>query len=74
VGNGYGLQAAGIDRLPPHDHRKQLRAKVDVHIHYLFELESGDVRRTRVNRWLILDVAMPIPLRPLRRGITDLSS
>jgi hypothetical protein len=50
---------------------KQLRARVDVHIHYSFEPESGDDRRTRVNRWVILDVAMPIALRPLRRAITE---
>lgn len=44
----------------------QLRATVDVHIHYSFEPEDGG---TRLERWLILDVAMPIVLRPLRRLI-----
>jgi hypothetical protein len=45
---------------------KQLRATIDVHIHYSFE-PDGD--HTVVNRWLVLDVAMPIVLRPLRRAI-----
>jgi hypothetical protein len=44
----------------------QLRATVDVHIHYSFESEDG---ATQVNRWLVLDVRMPIALRPLRRFI-----
>jgi uncharacterized protein YndB with AHSA1/START domain len=47
----------------------QLRATVDVHIHYSFEPEDGDERRTRVNRWLVLDIAMPVVFRPLRRFI-----
>lgn len=46
----------------------QLRATVDVHIHYSFESPDGS---TQVNRWLILDVAMPGVFRPLRRLITD---
>jgi uncharacterized protein YndB with AHSA1/START domain len=41
----------------------QLRATVDVHIHYSFEWEDGS---TRVNRWLVLDIDMPIIVRPLR--------
>ncbi len=44
----------------------QLRAKVDVHIHYSFERQG---EATRVNRWLILDIGMPIFFRPLRRAI-----
>ena len=48
---------------------RQLRATVDVHIHYSFELADGDERRTHVTRWLVLDIAMPIVLRPLRRFI-----
>jgi hypothetical protein len=50
---------------------KQLRATVDVHIHYSFGPEDGDEQNTRVNRWLLLDVFMPSPLRPLRRAITS---
>ncbi len=45
---------------------KQLKATVDVHIHYSFEPEASG---TRVNRWLILDIAMPVVVRPLRRFI-----
>jgi hypothetical protein len=44
----------------------QLKATVDVHIHYSFEPEDGG---THVTRWLLLDVTMPILLRPLRRLI-----
>jgi hypothetical protein len=44
----------------------QLRASVDVHIHYSFEAAGSS---TLVNRWLVLDIAMPIVLRPLRRFI-----
>jgi hypothetical protein len=42
---------------------RQLRATVDVHIHYSFE-PDGD--GTRVERWLVLDLAMPVVFRPLR--------
>jgi Polyketide cyclase / dehydrase and lipid transport len=45
----------------------QLRTTIDVHIHYSFEPE-GDA--TRINRWLLLDIAMPLVLRPLRGAIT----
>jgi hypothetical protein len=48
-------------------HIGQLRAIVDVHIHYSFE---SDRQSTLVNRWLVLDIAMPAILRPLRRLIT----
>jgi hypothetical protein len=44
----------------------QLRATVDVHIHYSFEQQG---RGTQVARWLLLDITMPILLRPLRRLI-----
>jgi len=37
-----------------------------VHIHYSFEQIDG---RTQVARWLVLDITMPILLRPLRRLI-----
>jgi hypothetical protein len=46
----------------------QLRATVDVHIHYSVEWEG---QSTLVNRWLVLDIAMPGIFRPLRRLITD---
>jgi hypothetical protein len=44
----------------------QLRATVDVHIHYSFEPGGAG---TAVNRWLVLDISMPFILRPLRRLI-----
>ena len=44
----------------------QLRATVDVHIHYSIEVVGA---ATRVNRWLLLDIDMPAILRPLRRFI-----
>jgi hypothetical protein len=44
----------------------QLKATVDVHIHYSFEPHDSG---TQVNRWLVLDIAMPILLRPLRQLI-----
>jgi uncharacterized protein YndB with AHSA1/START domain len=46
----------------------QLRGSVDVHVHYTLEPEDGG---TRVERWLILDVAVPLPLRPLRAAVTS---
>ncbi len=46
---------------------RQLRATVDVHIHYSLEpAETGTV----VSRWLVLDVSMPAAIRPLRSAIT----
>jgi hypothetical protein len=41
----------------------QLRATVDVHIHYSFEWAQ---EYTVVSRWLVLDFRMPILFRPLR--------
>jgi hypothetical protein len=46
---------------------KQLKATIDVHIHYSFEEERGG---TNVSRWLALDIAMPLVARPLRPLIT----
>jgi hypothetical protein len=40
-----------------------LRANVDVHLHYSFEPHDAG---TQVTRWLVLDVTMPVLLRPLR--------
>ena len=42
------------------------RATVDTHIHYSFEPAGGG---TRVTRWLVLAIDMPLLLRPLRRLI-----
>jgi uncharacterized protein YndB with AHSA1/START domain len=47
---------------------RQLRATVDVHIHYALE---DDGQGTAVTRWLVLDVTMPALLRPLRSAITS---
>ena len=49
----------------------QLRARVDVHIHYAIEPDTGRADSTKVERWLVLDFAMPLVLRPLRRAITS---
>jgi uncharacterized protein YndB with AHSA1/START domain len=46
---------------------RQLRATVDVHIHYSLE---PDGNATGATRWVVLDIAMPAVLRPLRRLIT----
>jgi hypothetical protein len=45
----------------------QLRATVDVHIHYSLEAADGG---TAVTRWLVLDVTMPAVFRPLRPLVT----
>ena len=45
---------------------RQLRAIIDTHIHYSFEPAGG---ATRVRRWLLLAIDMPLLLRPLRRPI-----
>jgi hypothetical protein len=45
---------------------RQLRATVDTHIHYSFEPTGAG---TRVTRWLLLAIDMPLVLRPLRRLI-----
>jgi len=44
----------------------QLRAMVDVHIHYSLEQMDG---RTQLTRWHVMDITMPILMRPLRRLI-----
>jgi hypothetical protein len=47
---------------------KQLRARVDVNIHYSFESEATG---TWATRWLVLDITMPVVFRPLRRLIVS---
>jgi hypothetical protein len=49
---------------------RQLRATVDVHIHYSIEPEEQQDQRAVVSRWLVLDVSMPVAFRPLRPAIT----
>jgi uncharacterized protein YndB with AHSA1/START domain len=46
---------------------RELAATVDVHIHYSLEAADGG---TVVTRWLVLDVTMPLVLRPLRPLVT----
>jgi hypothetical protein len=48
-------------------HVAQIRATVNVHIHYSLEPADG---HTTVTRWLVLDISMPLILRPLRGAIT----
>jgi hypothetical protein len=51
-------------------HVSQLRATIDVHIHYSLEQErQQESARTAVSRWLVLDTSMPFLFRPLRRAI-----
>jgi hypothetical protein len=45
----------------------QLRATIDVHIHYSLEPADGG---TQVTRWLVLDIALPAVFRPLRPLVT----
>ena len=66
-GTVTGFQPPGSVDFHHTIHVSQLRATVDVHIHYSLELD-GDA--TRVTRWLVLDITMPILLRPLRPLIT----
>jgi hypothetical protein len=45
----------------------QLKATIETHIHYSFEPVDGG---TRLTRWLVLDITMPIVFLPLRPLIT----
>jgi hypothetical protein len=45
---------------------RQLRATVDTNIHYSFEPAGAT---TRVTRWLVLSIDMPVFFRPLRQLI-----
>jgi hypothetical protein len=47
---------------------RQLRATIDVHIHYSLEQEERGT--TMVARWLVLDIRMPLILSALRPLIT----
>lgn len=49
---------------------RPLRATIDVHIHYSFEPAPAGAVGTAVVRWLVLDIRLPIALRPLRPLIT----
>jgi hypothetical protein len=67
VGNGDRFQPPGSVDFHHTIHVRQLRATIDVHIHYSLE---ADGITTTVARWLVLDIAMPVVFRPLRPLIT----
>jgi hypothetical protein len=62
-GTVTGYQPPGALDFQHTIHVRQLAATVDVRIHYSLEAGEGG---TVVSRWLVLDVAMPVVLRPLR--------
>jgi uncharacterized protein YndB with AHSA1/START domain len=62
-GTVTGFQPPGSVDFHHTIHVKQLRATIDVHIHYSLEADDGT---TSVTRWLVLDIAMPVFFRPLR--------
>lgn len=50
---------------------RQLRATIDVRIHYSLERETEqESALTSVSRWLVLDISLPFLFRPLRPAIT----
>jgi Polyketide cyclase / dehydrase and lipid transport len=67
-GSVTGFQPPGSIDFHHTIHVRQLRATIDVRIHYSFEPEETG---TLVSRWLILDFHMPIVVRPLRPAITS---
>lgn len=70
-GTVTGFQAPGSIDFHHTIEVRQLRATVDVHIHYSLEPVEGDDGHTNLRRWLVLEVAMPLVFRPLRRLITS---
>lgn len=62
-GTVTGFQPPGALDFHHTIHVSQLRATVDVHIHYSLE-RDGD--GTQATRWLVLDITMPMLFRPLR--------
>jgi hypothetical protein len=65
-GTVTGFRAPGSIDFEHNIRVPQLLASVDAHIHYSIE-PSGE--RTQVYRWLVLDVRMPLILRPFRAAI-----
>ena len=65
-GEVVGFQPPGSLDFHHTIYARQLRATVDTHIHYSFEPAGAG---TRVTRWLVLGIGMPLLLRPLRRLI-----
>jgi carbon monoxide dehydrogenase subunit G len=66
-GTVTGFQPPGSIDFHHTIHVKQLRGIVEVHIHYSFEPEGPG---TRVSRWLVLDISMPLAFQPLRGIVT----
>ena len=66
-GTVTGFQPPGSVDFHHTIHVRQLRATIDVHIHYSLETDDGT---TTVTRWLVLDIALPIFFRPLRPLVT----
>jgi hypothetical protein len=66
-GTVTGFQSPGSLDFHHTIHVRQLAAAIDVHIHY--SLEQDD-KTTAVSRWLVLDVTMPLVLRPVRPLVT----
>ena len=69
LGSVTGFQPPGSIDFQHTIRVRPLRATIDVHIHYSFE-RPGPVPRGSVVRWLVLDIRLPIALRPLRPLIT----
>jgi hypothetical protein len=65
-GTVIGFQRPGSIDFHQTIHVSQLKATVDVRIHYSLESEDGG---TRVSRWQVMDVKMPTIVRPLRSVI-----
>jgi hypothetical protein len=62
-GTVTGFQPPGSLDFDHTIHVNQLKATVDVHIHYSVEQEDGG---TQITRWLVLDITIPILFLPLR--------
>jgi len=67
-GTVTGFQPPGSLDFQHTIHARPVAATIDVHIHY--SLEEQDDGTTAVNRWLVLDVAMPLVFRAVRPLIT----
>ena len=70
-GSVTGFQPPGSLDFRHTIHVSQLRATIDVQIHYSLEREPApESARTKVSRWLVLDISMPALFRPLKTVIT----
>ena len=67
-GTVTGFQPPGSVDFHHTIHVKQVLATVDVNIHYSLEVQDD---ATLVTRWLVLDLTMPIVLRPLRQAVVS---